>query len=82
MRRAAESIPGNIAEGQRQLTSKGFIQYLSRARGSLNELETQAELAESSCHLARSELEPLMLDCIELGRMIHGRLNSTKDAGG
>ena len=45
MRRAAVSIPSNIAEGQGQLTDKGFLLFLSRAVGSLNELETQAELA-------------------------------------
>jgi four helix bundle protein len=41
MRRAAVSIPSNIAEGQARHTTKEFIQYLSHAEGSLAELDTQ-----------------------------------------
>lgn len=41
MRRAAVSIPSNIAEGQARHTTKEFIQSLSHAEGSLAELETQ-----------------------------------------
>ncbi|HTV83034.1 MAG TPA: hypothetical protein VME18_10320 [Acidobacteriaceae bacterium] len=48
----------------------------------LHELETQAEFAGSSGRLARSELEPLMQDCNEPGRMIPGLLNSVKEASG
>jgi four helix bundle protein len=41
MRRAAVSIPSNIAEGQARHTTKEFVQFLSHAEGSLAELETQ-----------------------------------------
>ena len=41
MRRAAVSIPSNIAEGQARHTTKEFIQFISHAEGSLAELETQ-----------------------------------------
>ena len=41
MRRAAVSIPSNIAEGQARQPTKEFIQFLSHAEGSLAELETQ-----------------------------------------
>lgn len=41
MRRAAVSVPSNIAEGQARHTTKEFIQFLSHAEGSLAELETQ-----------------------------------------
>ncbi len=41
MRRAAVSIPSNIAEGQARHTTKEFIQFLSHSEGSLAELETQ-----------------------------------------
>jgi four helix bundle protein len=45
MRRAAVSIPSNIAEGQARSSSKEFLHFLSYALGSLAELETQLELA-------------------------------------
>ena len=41
MRRASVSIPSNIAEGQQRRSSKEFLTFLSVARGSLAELETQ-----------------------------------------
>ena len=45
MRRAAVSIPSNIAEGQARHTTKEFIQFISHAEGSVAELETQMMLA-------------------------------------
>ncbi len=46
MRKAAVSIPSNIAEGQARNTRGEFLQFLGHARGSLAELQTQAMLAE------------------------------------
>ena len=45
MRRAAVSIPSNIAEGQARRTTGEFMQFLSQAEGSLAELDTQLILA-------------------------------------
>ncbi len=79
MRRAAVSVPSNIAEGQGQLTDKGFVLYLSRARGSLYELETQAELAEGLGYLKRQDLDQVLSECNEVGRMLHGLVNSMRE---
>jgi len=46
MRRAAVSIPSNVAEGQGRITTGEWIQFVGQARGSLYELQTQILLAE------------------------------------
>src|SRR5262245_37668195 len=46
MRRAAVSVPSNIAEGAARATRREFLRYLTMSRGSLSELDTQARIAE------------------------------------
>ena len=53
MRRAAVSIPSNIAEGQARRGSKEFIQFIAQAEGSLAELDTQLTLATDLGYLAQ-----------------------------
>jgi four helix bundle protein len=60
VRRAAVSIPSNIAEGQARNSAKEFRQYLSIALGSLAELETQLIISKEIGYLNNDELNPLL----------------------
>lgn len=53
MRRAATSVPSNIAEGAARATRKEFLHFLHVARGSLSELETQYLIAKALGYLAQ-----------------------------
>ena len=55
MRRAAVSIPSNIAEGQGRESMKEFIRFLSVARGSIRELSTQIEICERVQYLTEDK---------------------------
>jgi four helix bundle protein len=76
MRRAAVSVPSNIAEGHGRLDDGHFRQFLANARGSLYELQTQLELAPGLKFLAESRVKELMEQCEEVGRMINGLVGS------
>ncbi len=71
MRRAAVSIPSNIAEGQQRNSTKEFVQFLSVARGSNAELETQLIICVRLEYLKPSQTETAMNLCQEIGRMLN-----------
>ncbi len=70
MRRAAVSIPSNIAEGQARRSTKEFRHFLSNASGSLAELETQLLLALELGHSTSSIIDPTLGEIWELQKMI------------
>ena len=73
MRRAAVSIPSNIAEGAARSTGKEFMYFLSIAQGSLAELDTQLELCSAYLQLFRGEQVAQAVEKIErLSRLITG----------
>ena len=76
LRRAAISIPSNIAEGQARLSTGEFRQFLGNARGSLMEVETQVVLARELRYLDRDASEDLLSATTEVGRILNGLLNS------
>jgi len=76
MRRAAVSIPSNIAEGQARNSTKEFLQFLAIARGSKAELETQLMLCVQIDYLADTDISEAMDLLQEVGRMIHAISNS------
>lgn len=79
LRRAAVSVPSNIAEGHGRLTDRGFGVFLGQARGSLFEVETQIELACSLGFLPSADAERLVADCDELAKMLNGLLRTLKE---
>jgi four helix bundle protein len=76
MRRAAISIPANIAEGQGRRTCGEFLNQLSVAHGSLRELETHALMAERLKLLDAGTASALMERAGEVGRLIQGLARS------
>ncbi|WP_211254929.1 four helix bundle protein [Nevskia soli] len=78
MRRAAISVPSNIAEGQGRLSKGEFKQFLGHARGSLYELETQMHLAISFGYLDNEVAGDLMASGDEVGRLLNGLLVALK----
>ena len=76
MRRAAVSIPSNIAEGASRAGSKEFLQFLHVARGSASELETQMLLAGKLGYLANTV--DLMASLTSVKRLINGLIRSLK----
>lgn len=74
MRRAAVSIPSNIAEGQARQTKKEFLQFLWIARGSSAELETQLQLAIDLGYLdgvPEEQMKTLFQLSDEVSRMLY-----------
>jgi len=76
LRRAAISVPSNIAEGQAGLSTGEFRQFLGHARGSLMEVETQIIIAQELGYLEADQSENLLRGAAEVGRMLNGLLNS------
>ena len=76
MRRAAVSIPSNIAEGQGRNSDKEFVNFLSIARGSLWELETQIEICERLGYINNTIRSNTFLMTAEVSKMLNALSNS------
>lgn len=79
MRRAAVSIPSNIAEGKGRQTAGEFFQFLVQARGSLLELETQIQIAENLGYFEAAKGEELKVRTAQIGKMLNGLIEAVKD---
>ena len=78
MRRAAVSIPSNIAEGHGRLSDRLLRVFLAQARGSLCELETQVQLCEDLDFMEAVQTQELRELSNEVARMINGLLKTLK----
>lgn len=78
VRKAAVSVPSNIAEGHGRTSTREFLNFLSIAHGSLKEVETQLVIAERLKYMNQRVKESLLEKSTEVGRLISGLSNSLK----
>jgi four helix bundle protein len=76
LRRAAVSVPSNIAEGKGHRSNREFLHFLFHARGSLLEVQTQLLIAEELQYLPGTELQRLMVLAEGVGRALNGLINA------
>jgi len=79
VRRAAGSVPANIAEGHGRENTGSFIQYLRIAQGSLKELETHILLASKVGLLSADRIAPVLDTCGLLGKRIRSLIRSLQE---
>jgi four helix bundle protein len=76
IRRAAVSVPSNIAEGEGRGNPREFAQFLRFAHGSLREVETQTLIARRLCYTEEAETMELLSLAGEVGRLTTGLIRS------
>ena|SRR5581483_7397132 len=81
IRKAAVSVPSNIAEGQGRWTTGEFVQFLGVANGSLREVETQVHIAVRQKFVPAAEAAPVFGLASEVCRLIYGLKNSLSENG-
>ena len=79
LRRAAVSVPSNIAEGQGRLSKGEFRQFLGTARGSVFEAETQLLHAPEYNYIDPAVLQPALELAGEVSRMLNGLIKSLEN---
>jgi len=79
LRRAAVSIPSNIAEGKAHYSNRDFVRFLRHARGSLAEIETQVLIAHQRKYLTDATMTQLTQKLDEMGRILSGLINSLSE---
>jgi four helix bundle protein len=76
IRRAASSVPANIAEGYGRESTGSYAHFLRTAQGSLKELETHLLLATRVGLMPEAKSEPLIQHSDVVGRMLRGLIRS------
>lgn len=80
LRRASVSVASNIAGGKGRSSDKELLQFLSRARGSIYEVQTQLEIAASLGYLASADRQALGVQARDVGRMLNGMIVKFREA--
>ncbi len=79
LRRAAVSVPSNIAEGWGRGMPRDYISFLRTARGSLYEVETQILLAREVEFLTVRQADSLLEDTSTCSKLLHGLIKSLRE---
>ena len=78
LRRAAISVPSNIAEGNTRESTKEYLHHLSMAQASLAEVQTQIELAGRLGYASKESVAALIQECISLSKQLFALRNAIK----
>ena len=78
LRRAAVSVASNIAEGKGRISDKELLQFLSRARGSLYEVQTQVRVAVGLSYLTDPEASTVVQCADRVGCLLNGLMRTLK----
>jgi len=81
IRRAAASVPANIAEGNGRETRGEYIQFLRIAQGSLKEVETHVLLAQRVGLAEQVECTAILNECEAVGKMLRALIRSLQSKG-
>lgn len=76
LRRAAISIPSNIAEGKRRTRERAYLHHLDIALGSQGEVEVQIEIARRLEYLSVDDYQQLQKSAESIGRMLYRLIES------
>jgi four helix bundle protein len=76
LRRAAVSVPSNIAEGKGRVSDKELLQFLTNARGSIYEVQTQLTIAQRLGYLDEPEMSALLKESASVGQLVNALIRS------
>jgi four helix bundle protein len=80
IRRAAVSIPANIAEGYGRNSAGAYVAFLRNAQGSLKELETHLMLSQRLKFGRYDKAAQLLVSCESIGRMLVGLIRGVRNS--
>jgi four helix bundle protein len=82
LRRAAVSVPSNIAEGKGRSSERELIQFLHYSRGSLFEMETQIAIARRLGYVDAMQAQGLLHQTVRVGQLLNGLIRSFRQPVG
>ena len=81
LRRAAVSVPANVAEGYGRESKGSYVNFLKTAQGSLKELETHLILCQRLKYATVEAAETLLAHCEVVGKMLRGLIRNLQTSG-